>query len=69
VLQSKSIEQVAVENLRLLFTRADSPQALLRALRSLPHPRSAAVDDLEAAIASSRLPVGDEGALDGLAKG
>ena len=55
MLQSKSIEQVAVENLRLLFNRTDSLQALLRSLRSLPHPGSAAVDDLEAGIASSRL--------------
>jgi len=63
--QKKSVEQVAVENLRLLFDQAESPEAILRSLRGLPHPSAAAVDDMEAAIVSARLPVRDKGTFDG----
>jgi hypothetical protein len=56
-LQRKSIEQIAVESLRQLFDEQSSPEAILLAVRSLPHPSAAAVDDLEAAIISARLPV------------
>jgi hypothetical protein len=45
-LQKKSVEQIAVENLRLLFDRASSPGAVLHSIRSLPHPSPAAVDDM-----------------------
>jgi hypothetical protein len=62
--QQKSVEQVALESLRSLFDRASSPEAVLRAVRRLPHPSAAAVDDLEAAIAAARLPVRDQGAFD-----
>ena len=62
--QKKSVEQLALERLRSLFGDASSPGAILRAVRELPHPSSAAVDDLDAAIASARLPVRDEGAFD-----
>ena len=62
--QKKSGEQVALERLRSLLDDATSPHAVLRALRELPHPSSAAVDDLDAAIAASRLPVRDRGAFD-----
>ena len=62
--QKKSVEQVAVERLRSLLDNASSPQAVLRTLRELPHPSPSAVDDLEAAIAASRLPVRDRGAFD-----
>ncbi|MGO9259495.1 MAG: hypothetical protein ACLQU1_24745 [Bryobacteraceae bacterium] len=62
--QQKSVEQVALEYLRSLFDAACSPAAVLRAVRELPHPSSAAVDDLDAAIAGARLPVSDEGAFD-----
>jgi hypothetical protein len=65
-LQRKSVEQVAVESLRRLFDGADSPEAVLRAVRSLPHPSASAVDDMEAAIASARRPVRDKGPFDGL---
>lgn len=61
--QRKTVEQVALENLRLLLDRASSPGAVLRSLRKLPHPSAAAVDDLEAAIASARLPVHDKPAF------
>jgi hypothetical protein len=64
--QRKSVEQIAVENLRRLFDRAGSPETVLRSLRSLPHPSAAAVDDLEAAIKSARLPVRDESTFDEL---
>ena len=62
--QRKSVEQVAVENLRALFDATDSPQALLRRLRSLPHPSREAVDDLETAIAAGRLSVRDDDPFD-----
>ncbi len=57
--QQKSVEEVAVESLRALFDTASSPEDLLRAVRRLPHPSAAAIDELEAAIASARLPVGN----------
>jgi hypothetical protein len=63
--QRKTVEQLALDSLRLLFDEASSPEALLRSIRRLPHPSAAAVDDLEAAILSARLPVRDEGAFDG----
>ena len=63
--QKKSVEQVALESLRALFDRASSPVAVLRAVRELPHPSAAAVDDLEAAIVTARLPVRDKGGFDG----
>jgi hypothetical protein len=62
--QQKSVEQVALDSLRSLFDRASSPEVVLRALKELPHPSAAAVDDLEAAIAAARLPVQDRGACD-----
>ncbi len=62
--QKKSVEQVALEGLRSLFDGASSPAAVLRAVRELPHPSAEAVDDLEAAIVSARLPVRDQGAFD-----
>ncbi len=37
-LQKKSVEQIAVENLRLLFDQTSSPEAVLQSIRSLPHP-------------------------------
>jgi hypothetical protein len=63
--QQKSVEQVALDNLRSLFDRASSPEVVLRAVRGLTHPSAAAVDDLEAAIAAARLPVRNQGAFDG----
>ena len=62
--QQKSVDQVALDNLRSLFDRASSPEGVLRAVRGLTHPSAAAVDDLEAAIAAARLPVGGQGAFD-----
>jgi hypothetical protein len=62
--QKKSVEQVALERLRSLLDKDTSPQVVLRTLRELPHPSSSAVDDLEAAITASRLPVHDRGAFD-----
>jgi hypothetical protein len=67
--QQKSVEQVALESLRSLFDRASSPQAVLRAVRELPHPSAAAIDDLDAAIAAVRLPVSDRRAFDRLPPG
>jgi hypothetical protein len=62
--QKKSAEQVALDSLRSLLDGASSPEAVLRAVRALPHPSAAAVDDLDAAIAAARLPVRDQGAFD-----
>jgi predicted transcriptional regulator len=62
--QRKSVEQVAVESLRSLFSRTGSPEAVLRAFRQLTPLCAADVDDLEAAIAAGRLPMRDEGAVD-----
>jgi hypothetical protein len=62
--QQKSVEQVALDSLRSLFDRATSPAVVLHAVRKLPHPSAAAVDDLEAAIADARLPVRDRGVFD-----
>jgi hypothetical protein len=62
--QKRSVEEVALERLRSLLDKATSPQAVLRALRELPHPSASAVDDLDAAIAASRLPVHDRGVFD-----
>jgi len=62
--QKKTVEQVALERLRSVIERPSSPAAVLRAVRKLPHPSPAAVDELERAIAASRLPVRDQGAFD-----
>jgi gamma-glutamyl:cysteine ligase YbdK (ATP-grasp superfamily) len=62
--QKKTVEEVAVESLRLLFSDSDSPAALLRLLQNLPHPRPEAVDDMEAAILAAQLPVTDRGRFD-----
>jgi hypothetical protein len=62
--QHKSVEQLALESLRSLFDETTSPEAILRAVRELPHPSAAAVDELDAAIAAARLPVRDRIAFD-----
>jgi hypothetical protein len=62
--EKKSVEQLAVERLQSLLDQTTSPQAVLRAIRALPHPSPSAVDDLDAEIAASRLPVRDQGAFD-----
>jgi hypothetical protein len=62
--QKKSMEQVALDHLRSGFDTVNSASTLLRALQELPRPSSAAVDDLDASLAASSLPVRDEGAFD-----
>jgi len=62
--KKQSVEQLAVERLRAIIDRPTSPEVLLRNIRALPHPSSAAVDELDAAIALARLPVSDHGAFD-----
>jgi hypothetical protein len=62
--QQKSVEQLAVERLRSLLCRPTSPGSLLSTLRALPHPGPEAVDDLDKAIAASRLPVRGHGVFD-----
>lgn len=63
--QKKSVDQVALERLRSLVDNGTSPNATLQSVRSLLHPSASAVDDLDASIAASRLPVRDHGAFDG----
>jgi predicted transcriptional regulator len=62
--QHKSVAQIAVERLRSFETAHKSPAHLLAVIRGLPRPSAGAVDDLEAAIASHRLPVPEQGAFD-----
>jgi hypothetical protein len=62
--QHKTVEQVALEGLRSVFDITGSPASVLRAIRELPHPSAAAVDDLDAAIAAARLPVRAQGVFD-----
>jgi hypothetical protein len=58
--QNQSVESWTLDHLRSLVSPQTSPTALLAALRSLPHPSSSAVDELEAAIAASQLPVREQ---------
>jgi hypothetical protein len=67
--ENKSVEQLALERLQSLIEIATSPEAVLRAVRNLPHPSFAAVDELDAAIAAGRLPVRDQGVFDGRSRG
>jgi hypothetical protein len=62
--QRKSVQELAVERLQSLLDRSTSPGDLLRAIQALPHPSGEAMDDLDAAIAASRLPVRDHGVFD-----
>jgi hypothetical protein len=60
--QRKSVQQLALEQLSSLIgvnpdPRAGSPAAVLRAMQEPPHPSSADVDELDAAIAAGRLAV------------
>lgn len=58
--RQKSIQQVALERLKSI-TVPGTPQALLDAMRQAPHLSTADVAELEEAIASGGLPVGDQG--------
>lgn len=60
----KTVEQVAVERLMSFNTRGTSPQYLLGAIRGSARPSAEAVSDLEAVIASNRLPVREVSAFD-----
>jgi hypothetical protein len=60
--QHKSLEQLALDQLRSLAEvvpefPAGSPAAVVLAVQGPPHPGADAVDDLDAAIASGRMPV------------
>jgi hypothetical protein len=60
--QRKSIQQLALESLSSLVeavpeSGAGSPASVLRVMREPPHPSSADVDELDAAITAGRLPV------------
>ena len=60
--QRKSIQQLALERLSSLVEvipeiHAGSPAAVLRVMQEPPHPSSADVDELDAAILAGRLPI------------
>jgi hypothetical protein len=60
--QRKSVQQLALDQLSSLVggtpgPHAGSPAAVLRAMQQPPHPTSADVDELDAAIAAGRLAV------------
>ena len=64
--QRKSIQQLALERLSSLVevvpkSRAGSPTAVLRAMQEPPHPSSADVDELVAAMLAGRLPIRTRG--------
>jgi hypothetical protein len=64
--QRKSIQQLALERLSSLVevvpkARAGSPTAVLRAMQEPPHPSSADVDELDAAMLVGRLPIRTRG--------
>ncbi len=61
--QRKSVQQLALEQLSSLVEvtpecRDGSPAALLRVMQEPPHLSSADVDELDAVIATGRLPIG-----------
>lgn len=62
--QKKTVEEVALDRLGSYLDARSSPKAVLQAIRKFPRASPAAVDDLNAAIASARLPVSDRGAFD-----
>ncbi len=53
--ENKTVEQLAIDQLRSLLETPTSPEELLRAIRAIPHPSPPLVDDLDASIADSRL--------------
>ena len=60
--QRKSVQQLALERLISLVDvitapGAGSPAVVLRVMREPPHPSSADIDELDAAIEAGRLPV------------
>jgi predicted transcriptional regulator len=60
--QRKSVQQLALEQLSSLVgvisePRTGSPAAVIRVMQESPHPSSADVDELDAAIAAGRLAV------------
>jgi hypothetical protein len=60
--EHKNVQQLALEQLGLLVEgsperRPGSSLAVLRAMHEPPHPSAEDVDDLDAAIASGRLPI------------
>jgi len=62
--QHQSVEAWTLDRLRSLVGPQTLPPALLAALRSLPHPSSSAVDDLETAVAAARLPIREQGVFE-----
>ena len=62
--ENKSVEQVAIEHLRFLVTRAGSAAAVLRAINQPPYLSSCVTAELDAAIDSGRLPVREQDSFD-----
>ena len=62
--ENKSVEQLAVDQLTNLVGCLGSPMRVLRAMRDLPPADREAVDEMEAGIAASKLPVEYRGIFD-----
>lgn len=59
--EKTSVEQVALERLRSLVNSRGTRGAVLGAMRESPQLSPTVVDELDAAIASGRLPVREQG--------
>ena len=57
--QNKSMEQIALEQLRSLDPTPGSPSLILQTIKQLPHLHPSVIDELEAAIRTGRLEVGE----------
>lgn len=62
--RGQSVEQLALERLSSLLEAAQTPQAILRRLRELPHPSVESVNELEAAIERGELPLAEDSVFD-----
>ena len=60
VAQNKSVEQIALEQLRSLDLTPGSPSLILQTMKQLPHLHPSVIDELEAAIRNGRLAVREQ---------
>ena len=60
VAQNKSVEQIALEQLRSLDLTPGSPSLILQTMKQLPHLHPSVIDELEAAIRNGRLAAGEQ---------
>ena len=62
--QKTSVEEVALERLRLSIAPPGSPRAIALAMRELPRLDRSWVDEMEEEIRKGRIPVCDAGVFD-----